>query len=260
MKRDAGFSLIELLVAMAVMVSVSGALLSLIVAGQSIARAQPEAADLQQRARVALQTLGAELALAGAGLDRGPLAGALVHFFPPVVRSDEGGLTVWYVSSREAQGTLAAPLAAGATDVVLASAGNCPSGFAGCAFTPDTTAIVFDARGCRDVVRIVDVSAMSLQVKGMRRGCDYSVGAAIAEGEVRTYRVDPATRQLLRRDEATGATLPVLDNIAAMNVEVLGAGRRARVTLRVAAASASGPMVPDLAISYDVVPPNLQGR
>jgi hypothetical protein len=110
------------------------------------------------------------------------------------------------------------------------------------------------------VVRIVDVSAMSLQVKGTRRGCDYSAGAAIAEGEVRTYRVDPATRQLLRRDEATGATLPVLDNIAAMNVEVLDAGRRARVTLRVAAASAPGPMVPDLAISYDVVPPNLQGR
>src|SRR5258705_1353759 len=110
MTRDAGFSLIELLVAMAVMVSVSGALLSLILAGVSIARRQPEAADLQQRARIALQTLGAELALAGAGLDRGPSAGPLAQFFAPIGPSGDGGITLWYVSGREAQTTLACAL------------------------------------------------------------------------------------------------------------------------------------------------------
>jgi prepilin-type N-terminal cleavage/methylation domain-containing protein len=257
MKRNNGFSLVELLVAMAVMVSVSGAILSLILAGQSIARAQPEAADLQQRARIALQTLATELAFAGAGLDRGPLAGGLSRFFAPI-ESVDGGLTVWYVSSREAQGTLAAPLAGGATDLLLQIARNCPALSPGCAFMPGTTALVFDAHGCHDVLRVEDVRPMSLHVKETLRRCDYSAGAAIGEGEVRTYRVDPATRQLLRRDEATGASVPVLDNIAAMSVELLDAGRRVRITLRLST-SAPGPIVPDLVISYDASPPNLQG-
>jgi prepilin-type N-terminal cleavage/methylation domain-containing protein len=232
-KRAYGFSLIELLVAMAVMVTVSGALMSLILAGESIARAEPEAADLQQRARVALQTLGAELALAGAGLDRGPQAGMLAQFFPPIAPSSDGGLTIWYVSSREAQATLAVPLADGATDAILQNGGNCPATITGCAFTPDTTAIVFDAHGCRDVLRVDDVTAVSL---GLR-----------------------AARQLMRRDEATGATVPVLDNVAAMSVEVVDAGRRVRVTLRLVTPTPN-PMVPDFLISYDALPPNLQER
>ena len=89
------------------------------------------------------------------------------------------------------------------------------------------------------------------------RACAYDTGAAIAQGEVRTYRVDPATRQLLRRDEATGTTVPVLDNVTAMTVEYLDGGRRVRITLRLAAATPS-PLMPDLDISYDVMPPNLQ--
>jgi prepilin-type N-terminal cleavage/methylation domain-containing protein len=256
-RRDAGFSLIEVMVAMTVMVSVGGALLSLIIAGQSIARAQPEASDLQQRARVAVRTLSEELAIAGAGLDRGPLAGALARFFPPISVSADGGLTIWYVSSREAQGELATPLAAGATDLVLAIAANCAPGAAACAFSPGTTAMVFDGSGCRDVLRIINVDAMSLHVAPGTRSCEYAAGAAVAEGEVRTYRVDPVTRQLLRRDEATGLTLPVLDNIAAMTSELLDAGRRARVTLRVTT-SASAPMLADLVIAHDVAPPNVQ--
>ena len=85
--RDAGvsgFSLVELLIAMAMMVAFGSVVMALIIAGQSMARMQPEAADLHQRARIALQTLGAELAVAGAGFDRGPLAGSLARHFPPV--------------------------------------------------------------------------------------------------------------------------------------------------------------------------------
>lgn len=255
----AGFSLVELLLAMAVMVTFSSAVMSLILAGQSIARLQPEAADVQQRARIALQTLGAELALAGAGLDRGPQAGGLAQYFPPIGPSADGGLTVWYISGREAQTTLVAPLAPGATDAPIQSAAPCPPSDPGCSFTPASTAIVFDAHGCRDVLRIDAVTATSLQVRAGSRGCSYAAGAAIAQGEVRTYRVDPGTRQLLRRDEATGLTSPVLDNVTAMAVEYLDGGRHVRVTLRLAAATPN-PLVPDLEVAYDVRPPNLQGR
>lgn len=256
-RRADGFSLVELLMAMAVMATFSSALMALIVAGQAIARAQPEAADLRQRARVALQTLGAELALAGAGLDRGPQAGALALYFPPIGPSSDGGVTIWYISGRAAQATLASPLAPAATDVPLLTAGWCPVTDPGCGFTAASTAIVLDAHGCHDVLRIDAVIPASLRVRAGARACTYAPGAAIAQGEVRTYRVDPGTRQLLRRDEATGSSVPVLDNVTAMNVEYLDAGRRVRVTLRLAVA-AGGPPVPDLELSLDARPPNLQ--
>ena len=150
-----GFTLIELLIAMAVMVTFSGALLSLILAGQTLARIQPEAADVQQRARIALQTLGAELARAGAGLDRGALAGPLVRHFAPIGPSPDGGITIWYVTSRDGQSTLTAPLAPGATDALVA----------GGVFTAASTAIVFSAGGCRDVLRVDATTATVLQLR-----------------------------------------------------------------------------------------------
>lgn len=244
-----GFSLVELLIAMAMMVTFGSAVMALIMAGQSMARMQPEAADLQQRARIALQTLGAELAVAGAGFDRGPLAGPLAQHFPPVLASADGGITLWYIAGRAAQTTLAAPFAQGATDLFVQNAG---------AFSPASTAIVLDGHGCRDLVRIDAVTTTALQVRAGARGCDYGAGAAIGQGEVRTYRVDPAARQLLRRDEALGSTVPVLDNVIAMTIEWRDGGRRVRITLRLSTA-ASDPLVPALDISVDVMPANLQG-
>ena len=84
------------------------------------------------------------------------------------------------------------------------------------------------------------------------RACAYAAGAAIARG-VRTYRVDPASRQLLRRDEATGASLPVIDGVAAMNAELREDGTIVRVTLRMAGAAVSS----ELMISFDVPMPNV---
>jgi len=248
-RRREGFTLVEVLLAMSLMVTFAGALMSLILAGQSMARMQPEAADVQQRARVVLQTLGAELALAGAGLDRGPQAGPLSQYFLPVGPSADGGLTIWYVSSRQVQTALAAPLVPGATDALIGNA----------SFSPASTAILFDAHGCHDVVRIDEAGPTWLQVRAGSRGCGYAAGDAIAQGEVRTYRVDAGTRQLLRRDEATGGSVPVLDNVAAMTIDYLDGGRRIRVTLRLAPATPD-PRVPEFEVWCDVTPPNLRLR
>lgn len=259
MTRGAGgFTLIELLMAMAIMVVFGGALLSLVRAGESMARLQPEAADVQQRARIALQVLGSELALAGAGLDRGPLAGPLARFFAPAAPSADGGITIWYVSSRIAQATLAMPLAPGETAAYIQPPAECPIADPACTFGNASTALVFDGHGCRDVVRVDRVTAVALDVRAGARGCTYAAGAALAQGEVRTYRVEAASRQLLRRDEATGASVPLLDNVLGMDVEYFDAGRRIRVTLRLSPAIAN-PLVPAFEVSCDVRPPNLQG-
>jgi len=242
-----GFTLVELLIAMAIGVTLGAALVSLIVAGQWIASAQPDGADEQQRARIAVQALSADLARAGAGIDRGLQSGSLIRYFPPIAPSPDGGVTIWYVSGREAQTTLSAPLARGDATAAVGD----PSGF-----VAGSTAIVFDAHGCHDVLRVDDVAGSVLQVRGPSRGCAYAVGAAIAEAEVRTYRVDPAARQLQRRDEATGASIPLLDQVAAMNVEYIDAGRRVRISVQMSSA-ASRARVPDFTVAFDVAAPNL---
>ena len=251
-----GFSLLELLVAMAITTTTAGALLSLVVAGQSIARSQPEAADLQQRARIATHVLATELARAGAGIDAGALAGGLAERFAPVSPSADGGLTIWYVSAEGAQATLAAPLPADAPAASIAIDPPCSA--SGCGFADGTTAVIFDASGCHDLARVETAAPSVLVLAGAARTCGYAAGAAIAQGEVRTFRVDAAARQLLRRDEATGVSVPIADNVAAMDVEYLDAGRRIRVTVRFAPALLR--QVPDLQVVLDTRPPNLQER
>jgi len=255
---DRGFTLVELLISMAITATTAGALVSLLVAGQSIARLQPEAADLQQRARIATQVIGTELARAGAGLDAGPAAGPLSRRFAPVSPSADGGLTIWYVSEAAGQATLAAPLERDAVAAAIALQPACGGSASGCGLVAGTTALLFDDVGCHDVARIEAADGDSLTLRPATRTCAYVAGSAIARGEVRTYRVDPAQRHLLRRDEATGLSVPVIDNVDAMAVEHLDSGGRIRVTLRFLASVAT--QAPPLVVTLDTRPPNLQVR
>jgi prepilin-type N-terminal cleavage/methylation domain-containing protein len=271
--RDRGFTLVELLIATALLVTFCGTLMALVTAGESIARAQPDAADLQQRARIGVQAMRRDLLLAGAGLDRGAQAGSLAQFFPALVPSSDGGVTVWYVSGRSAQASLAAAASFADSQLMLQAAGVCPVSQAACAFAPSTAAILFNAGGCHDAVRIDQVGASALLLHAPLGGCAYAAGAPVAQGEVHTYLVDVAARELLRRDESTGLTLPVLDGVESMKVDyfdqaAIDAGpidpsanplriQRVRITLRFV--SASGAAAPSLVVSFDVTPPNLQG-
>lgn len=241
-----GFTLIEVLIAMAIMTAAGCAFVSLIAIAQSIARVQPEAADQQQRARMAVQALAADVARAGAGVDRGAQAGPLGRYFSPLQVSADGSITVWYVSSRTAQAQLTAGLARGETSVVV----DTPA-----AFAAGSTAIVFDDTGCHDLVRVTDVAETLLVVNPPPRMCAYAEGAAIAQAEVRTYRVDPGARQLQRRDEATGSTLPVLDGVSRLQVQPMDGARRMRISLQVIPGSSRE--LRELGLSFDVMVPNL---
>ena len=268
-------TLLEVLVSAALSVVLSGAVLSLVVAGQQIARTQPESLDLQQRARVVLQVLARELRDGGAGMEHGELAGSLARYFPPIAPSADGGITVWRTTNPHAQGTLAAGVVPGATTITLEDSPVCPSGQAACGFSAGANALAFTPAGCRTVLRVAAVYQSTVDAAAPLSGCGLDAGAALAEGEVRTYRVDAAARQLVRRDEATGSSAPLIDGVAALTMtffadaagtsaigctsdaEVIRA-RRVRLTLHLVA---SNPLlhVPDLSVIVDSVPRNLQG-
>ena len=84
-KSEAGFSLIEMLVATAILASAFVVFFQLAASGQRVARAQPDAADLRQRLRVAADMIQRDLLMAGAGLVHGAEAGPLVNYLPAVL-------------------------------------------------------------------------------------------------------------------------------------------------------------------------------
>ena len=65
---EAGFSLIELLVAMTITLIVSGAIYGLMTAGQNAFRREPELAERQQSIRLAMDLITRDIANAGSGL------------------------------------------------------------------------------------------------------------------------------------------------------------------------------------------------
>jgi len=67
---QAGFSLIELMVALTVTLVVSGAIYGLLSGGQSAFRREPELTDRQQNARVALNLIMRDIANAGSGMPK----------------------------------------------------------------------------------------------------------------------------------------------------------------------------------------------
>lgn len=68
-RNEAGFSLTELLVAMLVTMIVSGAVFTLLNAGQGAFRRQPELTERQQNIRLAMDLIQRDIETAGAGMD-----------------------------------------------------------------------------------------------------------------------------------------------------------------------------------------------
>ena len=90
MSRERGFSLLELMVAMAIMMMVVGSVFTLLNPAQGSFAMEPEVADLQQRLRVAQDTLYKDLVMAGAGAYLGEQTGSLIYYFPPVLPFRQG--------------------------------------------------------------------------------------------------------------------------------------------------------------------------
>src|SRR5688500_7751989 len=92
MNREAGYSVLELLVASAVMLIVCGAVLGLLHDGLAGTPILEETTDLQQRARVAGDSLAAELRAAAAGTPAGPLSRHFAAVDPRRVEDPPGSV------------------------------------------------------------------------------------------------------------------------------------------------------------------------
>jgi len=223
MNRQRGFSVIELLVASAILCVVSGALLGLLQDGLAGTPVLEETTDLHQRARVVADAIATELRGAAAGTP----TGALSRYFAAVEPrrpSDAIGVaspavvTVRYVPPGGAHTRLAQPLAPGATIAILDGAG-CPAGTVACGFAANTTAVVFDTSGDVSFVAIDTTGPGVLTISDVSAGRanTYPAGSEIAEAVQVTLSFDSGTRQI-RRSEG-GGVFVVADNVTGLSFE-----------------------------------------
>ncbi len=238
---DEGFSLVELLIAMGITVSILGAAFTVVGKWQIGFGADNERVDQQQRLRVAVDAISRDLALAGAGphvgIAAGPLGfavasvfpfrqGALFPDVPGTARTDT--LTVLYVLPQTAaQTTVRQPVAARSGTVFINHDAGCPPSDAACGFGVGTDVMVYDDTGSYDTFRVtaVQTGALELQHNMLDTAGIYAAGARIVEAASHTYslKTDPRTGtvQLVRYD-GVSSEAAVVDHLVGLAFDYFG--------------------------------------
>jgi type II secretory pathway pseudopilin PulG len=255
---NSGFTLVEALVATTVMVVVTCAIFTVVNPSGGMFQAQPEASDMQQRLRVAVDQLRHTLANAGAGSYSGlndttntQTARGLNNYFAsilPYVQSsnanDDGQgrcfsdrITIISVPTTSAQTSLKSHMTSATAQIQVNQESGCPftpntqqvadplCGFhaGGAGHANATRAVIYDGTGAFDefVVTAVDESSGKLDFQHLQQGTfsrAYRVPSRIAEVTSHSFFLKADTGQLMR-DEGLGSATPVVDNVVGLNFE-----------------------------------------
>jgi hypothetical protein len=232
----AGFTIMEMMVATAIMMAVTGAIFALMNPAQGTYQAQPEASDMQQRLRVSVDTLTKDVIMAGAGTYMGANAGALYNFFAPIMPYRSGELnpdpaagvfyrsdtiSLMYVPPTPAQTTVIKNFGNGnAQEIDVESMKNCGTDKHNqlCGFKDNQHVLIYDVDGSWDMTTITNVQdeAQHLQHNGKLSSAYDSGNAQITEVATHTYYLknDSTTNtyQLMHYDGGS-TDLPVVDNV-----------------------------------------------
>ncbi len=245
--RDEGLSLIELTIAMGLLLAITASVFAVLTPAQNASVAEPEAADLQQRLRVAADTLVRDLIVSGEGPFAGQHAGTMLSAFAPLLpfrRTASGGdppgtfasdvVTTISAPVTAAWTTLASDLAPGETTLQAAREPRCAPGVNLCGFSPGATLLVSDADGSFAMFTLAAVDDASAQLQIASRpavssATTFRAGSIIVDAQVHVYalKVDPLTRlgQLVHGDGSANPNVPVVDHIVGLTFEYYGEPR-----------------------------------
>ena len=238
-----GFTLVEMIVTMGIMVTITGVIFTMVDPSRGTFRAQPEVSDMQQRLRVGTTFLVNDLMIAGAGSPAGSnLMGTLVNFFAPIqpyrlgmINSDAtagvfyrpDAVTVMYVPANSPQTTLREGMPTPSSELKVAKQPNCPASNELCGFKEGQRILIFDETGAYDDMTLTEVQTAALHLQhnkslaGNTLSKAYGPGAQVAQVAQRTYYYSALTKQLMfydgdQRDEAA------VDNVVDLAFEYYG--------------------------------------
>lgn len=273
---ELGFSILELLIAVAIATVITGAVFAMLDPAHGAFRVQPESADVAQRLRAAADAVLRDVSAAGSqpvfapGEPLPPVSVAAV--FPyrigrrnadPPGTFDTTRISVWSVSPSAPQALLAAPLPSGSAVATIAPGGGCPPADPTCGFMAGTTVVVMSHSGARDLftVTAVDGSLLSLDHNLADSAFVHAASATtLAEVIAQTYflRTDPALgyAQLRRYDTGAGADVPVVDHVVGLVFEYWGEADPPRMIDGAAPARTTyGPLPPPTGVQWTAYPP-----
>jgi prepilin-type N-terminal cleavage/methylation domain-containing protein len=239
MKHEKGYSLVEMLVSMAIMTVVTGAIFQLVNPSQSTAQIQPELQDMQQRMRVGVDSLFKNIMMAGAGPYQGATTGSLMGFFAPVIPRKTGYLTpdaphsaytdritMTFVPNSYSQTTIANAMPPSSEELKVDTNPGCPGGISdpNCGFKENDQVIIFDNTGNFDTFTITNVQddASHLQHRGQNWTHQYELGSVITQVESHMFYRDTTTNQLMHYDGGTSPAVPVVDNVVGLQFDYYG--------------------------------------
>jgi len=240
-RNDAGFSLIEVLVATAIMLTITGGIFAVLNPTGAIFQAQPEVVDMQQRLRIGVDTLTRDLMMAGAGAYSGSQTGSLAAFFAPVQPAVQGSdptydggsfpaayrndaITIFYVPSTSSQTSISQRMPTVSAELKVSPETSCPNGANLCGFTEGMSVLIYDDTGSFDTMTITQVQDQAAHLQHNQQGDlskQYDIGAKVVQYQDHVYFLDAATRQLKHYDGYHTVT-PVLDEVVGLSFEYYG--------------------------------------
>jgi hypothetical protein len=269
---DAGFTVIELLVATALMMVVTGAIFSLMNPTQGMFQAQPEVSDMQQRLRVGIDSMQKDLMMAGAGTYTGQSAGTLTYFMAPLTpykmfgtspdpvagvffRND--AISFMYVPPTPSQTTISDPMPAQSSEIKVTPQPNCPGNKQNqlCGFEENDHLIIFDEEGHWDFFTVTEVqdAAAHLQHRLNDFSTSYAAGSNVTAILAGMYYLNAndatKTYQLMFHDGVEESA--VVDNVVKLEFQYFGEAQPPQLTGK-PLANKPGPWT-----TYGPVPPQL---
>jgi hypothetical protein len=248
-RGERGFSIVEMLIATAIMMAVTAATFGLMNPATGMFVAQPEVSDMQQRLRIAVDTLKKDLLMAGAGTYSGNnKLGSLGQYVATILPDREGNvapdppgtfkctttfcsslaasdtITLMYVPPTSAQTTIRDPMPQNSAELKVDRQNGCPTNDNLCGFREGMQVMIFDESGTSDIFSITNVQdeALHLQHKGQDLSKAYADGTYITQIAAATYwlKTDTAaeTYQLMRYD-GYQTDAPIAENIVGMAFE-----------------------------------------
>ncbi len=248
MRRENGFSLIELLVALTVCALLSGAIAAVTPQARAAFDATPEALDLQQREWTLIDVLARAVrsaALLAASHEQGE-AGERAPAIELLDPDEQGGpfhaLRVLAFTG-PGQGVLESDQPDPSDALQLRPDSNCPSVGDVCGFSAGALAAIVDLAGRLDVFTVASTSrALSSVWPASALSGSYGRGSAVLAVSADSYRLaGQADGSLaLVRETAGGAVQPVVDDVLALNITAWPAtGVMSRVDVEVQVGSRS---------------------
>jgi hypothetical protein len=205
LSSEAGFSLLELLIASLVSVLVVGGVLTMLVGLEEVHRDTQELIDAQQMARLSLDQMTRDLQLSGVGL------AWLLPPFPLVVPRADGGVDI-----RHNQGNITGMLVAdmgGPGDALIVDSAV--------GFEAGQTIGVYDAMGSIDLVDVisVDLGANRIVHSGASKAYLVADGTAVARIETISYMIQNVGGvPTLVRQVDNQAAQPIASQIQTLNI------------------------------------------